>query len=82
MSIPVGPDDIDFDSDGNVVIRNAELAGLLRERAESESAQSVTVDLYCSTSDNEDRPPLTGCGLSGGNTLCSCTYPMGGRICR
>lgn len=83
MGIPVGPEDIDFDSDGNVVIRNEELAALLRDRAESDAAQSaVAVDLYCATSDNEDRPPLTGCGASGGNTLCSCTYPMGGRICR
>lgn len=81
MGIQLGPEDIEFDSDGNVVIKNAELAALLRGNAESDAAQSsVTIDLYCST-DPEGAPPLTGCGASGSNTLCKCTYPMGGRWC-
>lgn len=78
-SFELRPEDIDFDDEGRVVLRNEELASHLRARRESERSAraNVTIDILCRETNIDcpfDDPPP-------GNILCGCSVPMGDRRC-
>lgn len=81
----VGPEDVEFDYAGRIVIKHEALAALLRETLEQEPSQaSVTIDLHCPVTDVHCVDPPTNhlCTCNPGqNILCGCTFPMGSNRC-